>query len=214
MNNHYLLNFGDSWAHGADAGYEKRYATLMAQKLNMTLIDYSIPSTSAPRMVVELQQFLQNSYNPNNFYTALFFITAQERQLLFTENGTPRDLTINNDAEYYKKFYTSRLGNYTLNTTIITLQVLCQKYNIKDYYLLGWLKPTLWAEVDIGRFYNNGRTNALNVILQDSSNINFYGVDLTDHPGFINGHPSIIGHQRISDEWLAWINVDSLSPEQ
>jgi hypothetical protein len=205
MIDRYLLNFGDSWAHGMDAGLGFRYADLMSTRLNMLLLDYSIPSTSAPRMVVELQKFLQTVYDPQLSYTALFFVTAQERQLLFRDNGEPHDLQINDEPDYYKKYYTNRLGNFTLNTAIITLQAMCKKYGIQDYYMLGWQHPILWPVVDTGKFYDNGKTNALDIILQTGTRSK---IDLLDvgHAGLTNGHPSIAGHSIITDTWLAYIN--------
>ena len=205
MDNHYLLNFGDSWAHGMDAGVGHRYADLMSTRLNMSLLDYSIPSTSASRMVVELQNFLQTGYDPQMSYTALFFITAQERQLLFKDNGDPCDLQINNEEDYYKKYYTNRLGNFTLNTAIITLQTMCKKYGIRDYYMLGWQYPILWPAVDTNKFYDNGKTNALDIILKTGTKSKIHLLDI-DHAGLVNGHPSIAGHSTITNMWLAYIN--------
>jgi hypothetical protein len=209
MNNRYILNFGDSWAHGYDAGYENSYAHIMSKTLNLRLLDFSIPSTSASRMIVELQNFLQNNYDPNNSYTALFFITAQERQLLFRDNGNPRDMHVTEDGDYYGKYYTNRLGNFSLNTTVITLQTICTKYNINDYYMLGWQYPTLWPEVNTAKFYNHGNTNALNIIMNDPTKFNFYELDLDNHPGFITRHPSAQGHQLIANSWTSWIKNGS-----
>ena len=208
----YLLNFGDSWAHGADAGFLNRYANQMAEKLNRPVLDYSQPSTSAPRLILQLQTFLQTEYNPQVHYIALFFITAQERQLLFRNNGEPRDLHVQGDSDYYGKYYTTRLGNFTLNTTIITLQAMWRKYNIQDHYMLGWQYPILWPEVDTGKFYNSGQTNALDLILGTDTKSKLHEVDAL-HPGFINGHPSIDGHQIITNKWLVEIYNRSFIPK-
>ena len=205
MNNQYLLNFGDSWAHGYDAGHENSYANIMSKTLDLRLLDFSIPSTCVSRMIVELQNFLQNNYDPNNSYTALFFITAQERQLLFRDNGNPREMQLNEDGSYYEEYYTNRLGNFSLNTAVITLQTMCAKYNISDHYILGWQYPTLWSAVNMAKFYNHGNTNALNIIMNDLTKLNFYELDLVDHPGFIERHPSVQGHQLIANSWTSWI---------
>jgi hypothetical protein len=203
----YLLNFGDSWAHGADAGFLNRYANQMAEKLNRSVLDYSLPSTSAPRMILELQNFLQTEYNPQVHYIALFFITAQERQLIFKNNGEPRELHVSDGSndDYYRKYYATRLGNFTLNTSIITLQSMCRKYNIQDHYMLGWQYPILWPEVDTSKFYNSGQTNALDIILGTDTKSKLHEINAL-HPGFINGHPSIDGHQIIANKWLAEIH--------
>ena len=164
-------------------------------------------------MITQLQQFLESRYDPNNQYTALFFITAQERQLLFRENGEPREMHVQEEGTYFGMFYTNRLGNFSLNTAIITLQAMCSKYNINDHYILGWQYPALWPEVDKNKFYDNGNTNAMNIINGDNVRKRFDQLELTNHLGYTNGHPSIVGHRRIAHAWLKYIK-HNLSPDQ
>jgi len=201
VNKRYLLNFGDSWAHGADAGLGNRYCDIIAERWNYTLMDYSIASTSATRMILQLQDFLTTVYTPGQHYVALFFVTAQERQLLFTEAGQPREMHVQHDVEYYTKFYSSRLGALTLNTSIITLQAMCRHYNIRDHYMLGWQYPVLWSTVDHSKFYSAGHSNAVNIIMGTDLKCNFYEIDLAGHPGFVNRHPSADGHRSIAWAW-------------
>ena len=205
-NSDYLLNFGDSWAHGGDVEKEQRYSHLLSCSLRLTLKDYSVSSSSAGNMILQIQNFLKTDYNPNHNYTALFFITAQERQLMFDNNGNPVDYHPSHQGEYYQKHYNHRLGNHNLNTTMITLQAMCRRYKIKDYYLLGWQLPMLWHEVDVTKFYDYGRSNAINMMAGPDANL----IDMMteSHPGLIsstNGHPSKDGHRKIYEEWLKWI---------
>jgi hypothetical protein len=197
-----LLNFGDSWAHGADVAPGERYADIMAAWWDYDLIDYSMASTSATRMILQLQEFLTTVYTPGQDYVALFFVTAQERQLLFTEAGQPREMHVQHDSEYYAQFYTSRLGTLTLNTTLIALQAMCRHYNIRDYYMLGWQYPVLWPTVDHSKFYAAGQLNAVNAIMGTDIKCNFHQIDVDQHPGFVNGHPSAAGHQSIARLWM------------
>jgi|LakMenEpi03Aug12_release.lakeMendotaPanAssembly.Ray.scaffolds.fasta_scaffold32863_13 hypothetical protein len=202
----YILNFGDSWAHAADAGHQDGYSYLMSCSLRLTWKDYSVPSSSVGNMILQLQNFLKTDYNQNHNYTALFFVTAQERQLMFDANGNPVDYHPQQHGEYYQKYYNHRLGNYSLNTAMITLQSICRRYKIKDHYLLGWQLPMLWHEVDVTKFYDYGRSSAINMFAGPDANL----IDLmTDnHPCLIsstNGHPSKEGHRKIYEEWLKWI---------
>ena len=191
MNKGSLLNFGDSWAHGAGVEPAERYADIMAQRWDYPLLDYSQPSTSAARMILQLQTFLDTAYTPGKDYTALFFITAQERQLLFSDTGEPREMHVQSqsDRDYYSEYYTSRLGTLVLNTTLITLQAMCRHYYIKDYYMLGWQYPVLWPTVDTSKFYAGARSNAVNIILNSEHKINFHEINTDAHPGFVHGHP-------------------------
>lgn len=202
----YLLNFGDSWANADGVDKEKGYSHQMACSLRMKWLNYSVSSSSAGRMVLQLQEFLNSEYNPAYNYTALFFITAQERQLLFNDSGKPFDIYPADHGEFYSKFYNHRLGNYSLNTTIITLQSICRRYKIKDHYLLGWQLPRLWNEVDTSKFYDFGRSSAINMFAGPDANL--FDMMTASHPCLIsnvNGHPSERGHQVIYSEWLKWI---------
>lgn len=202
----YILNFGDSWAHAADVGHEHGYSYLMSCSLKLTWKDYSRPSSSVGNMILQLQNFLKTDYNPNHNHTALFFVTAQERQLMFDANGTPVDYHLQQHGEYYQKHYNHQLGNHNLNTSIITLQSMCRRYKIKDYYLLGWQLPMLWHEVDVTKFYDHGCSNAINMMAGPEANL----IDMMSgsHPGLVsstNGHPSKDGHRKIYEEWLKWM---------
>jgi hypothetical protein len=203
----FILNFGDSWAHGGDVERDQRYCYLLSCSLRKQLKDYSVSSSSAGNMILQLQEFLNNDYDPNHSYTALFFVTAQERQLLFDKQGRPVDLSPQSDSEYYLKYYNNRLGNFSLNNTLITLQAMCRRYKIDDYYLLGWQLPTLWHEVDVTKFYDHAQSNALNMMAgPDAPSL----IDLMTqgHRCLVsptNGHPSKEGHRMIYEHWLKWI---------
>lgn len=202
----YILNFGDSWAHAADVGHTNGYSYLMSCSLGLTWKDYSVPGSSAGHMILQLQNFLKNDYNPNYNYTALFFVTAQERQLMFDSCGNPVTYHLQQHTGYFQEHYSHQLGNHNLNTTLITLQSICRRYKIKDHYLLGWQLPMLWHEVDVSKFYDHGRSNAINMMAGPDANL--INMMTESHPCVIsstNGHPSKDGHRRIYEEWLNWV---------
>jgi hypothetical protein len=215
-----LLNFGDSWAHAVNVEYRYGYARMMAEKFDCALLDYSRASTSIAHMIDQLRNFLNNDYDPAAEYLALFFVTAKQRQMFFEENGTVAFTDyFNNIDEYYKYFYTEHLGNFSLNTHIITLQAICKQYNINDQYLLGWQYPELWPEVNRKKFYYNGNENAV-TILSGEHIENFHEVEnffYSGHQHLISkddAHPSTLGHQQIANKWTKYIMKNSLKPNQ
>jgi hypothetical protein len=203
----YLVNFGDSWAQGeGGTGREQsNYAHQLGQLTNRQLIDLSMSSTSVSHLVVQFQQFIQQHYRPGSDYLAVFFITAQERQLVFDSQGCPQEVHPRNSAyhKYYQTMYTDQLGSFTLNTVLMTVQALSTHYGIDDRYLLGWQQPTLWPEVDRTRFYRQAHITAMELLgntdiieCGQNSNVNFI-------PG--DGHPSVTGHTQIAQALHQWI---------
>jgi hypothetical protein len=203
----YLVNFGDSWAHGSPGIQQQQstYAQQLSQLTNRQLIDLSKPSTSVSHLVVQFQQFIQQHYQPGSDYLAVFFITAQERQLGFDSDGSPQEVHPRNPAhhKYYQTMYTDQLGSFTLNTALMTVQALSTHYGIDDRYLLGWQQPTLWPEVDRTCFYRQAHITAMELLgntdiieCGQNSNANFI-------PG--DGHPSVTGHTQIAQALHQWI---------
>lgn len=217
---HYLLNFGDSWAAGSFANgkfaTEKTYAGLLAKRLNYKLIDLSQQSSSVHQMLFQLREFLKNKFQKENTYSAIFFITAIERQIAFNGRGQAIEMHAQNDRDqmYYRLTYTDELGKWHLNNTLHVLQSLCTKYHIQDTYLLGWQYPTLFTEIDKSRFYKNARENSMYILGEESISGPILGTiaNLTEisytNDNFISGdgHPSELGHARIAEALYHWIH--------
>ena len=210
----YLVNFGDSWAHGDGhlvRNHDLQYSQLLAGALGRELIDLSVPSTSISHLVLQFRQFVQDHYEPGRDYLALFFVTAQQRQLAFSDTG--RALEINpNHAKYqtyYETVYTEQLGTFTSNTALMTLGALCRYYGITDRYILGWQPLTLWPEHDRSRFYGFGQTTAMHLLGED----NIVQCANTRNPNFIqgDGHPSVKGHALLAALLRQWLTTDSNS---
>jgi hypothetical protein len=207
----YLVNFGDSWAYGVGTkeypvrDIDLHYAQQLRQLTNRHLIDLSNPSTSISHLILQFQQFIQKYYQVGNDYLAVFFITAQERQLAFDDQGVPRELHPSHkwSKSYYRDIYTDTLGEFNLNTVLLILQSMSRHYQIDDRYLLGWQQPTLWPEVDRTRFYRQAHITAMELLgntdiieCGQNSNVNFI-------PG--DGHPSVAGHTQIAQALCHWI---------
>lgn len=206
----FVINFGDSWAHGYDV--YNRYAKYVADELDCDLLDYSRPSTTIHDMILQLQTFLSVDYQPDNQYVALFFVTAVERIMLFDHTQQPytmSPLQIGNE-DFYRTYYNDRLGEFLANTSLITIQNMCQsRTNIQDIYMLGWQIPTLWPEVDSSKFVNQARSSVAEMFggtgdhpLWDLVHIKSKYVLEND------GHPSVVGHRFIADVILQHLTPD------
>ncbi len=196
----YLLNFGDSWAHAADAGLEHGYARIISRELGYQLLDYSIPSTSIHRMILQFQTFLDRDYTPTECYTALFFVTAVERLTLF-DNQLPYDIWPQSFEDFYTKWYSDSYGEFVANTSLITLQTMCKSRNIRDVYMLGWQNPKLWPDIDRTKFLDNANTCIAQQFGGKSSQPLFDLINKRDTSYLIkdNWHPSIQGHRFIAE---------------
>ena len=196
-----LLNFGDSWAHAADAGVLNGYSRLVATTLGCDYLDFSVPSTSIPGLLLQFRKFVDTAYNKDQDYTALFFVTAKERQLLFDTNLQPVETWPQRDEEYYTRWYNDPHGEFVANTTILSLQAMCRHYNIRCHFMLGWQCLTLWPEVDRVQFHANGDR----CIAQEFGGTGDNPLqDLVNqhHAQYLiykNWHPSIEGHKLIAD---------------
>ena len=217
---HYILNFGDSWAAGQAIGGcyppEKIYSGILAKKLNCELIDLSQVSSSVHHMLFQLRKFIDNDYQEDHTYSAIFFITALERQIAFNDRDQVIEMHAQNDRDkmYYRLTYTHQLGEWHLNNTLHVLQSLCSKYQIQDTYLLGWQKPTLLPEIDTSRFYKNGEENAMGILGANGKSGLVPGTignlsEISDsNENFIpgDGHPSELGHKRIAEALYHWVH--------
>ena len=212
----YLVNFGDSWAHGTRHVRARRglntYASHLSNLTNRQLIDMSVSSTSNSHMVLQFQQFIKQYYQPDNDYLAVFFITAQARQLRFNDQGVPLEISPSANSSfikdpvattYYRDIYTDHLGEFNLNIVLIALQSMSNHYHIDDRYLLGWQHPNLWPEIDLNRFYFQSQSTAMELL---------GGTDIIKcgHDGNLNfipgdGHPSLDGHGHIAQALYQWI---------
>ena len=152
----------------------------------------------------QFHDFLKKSYNPENKYQALFFITAKERAIYFDEdthqivNTSPCTVDSAQSIGYYQ-CYTHQLGDFNINRNILAIQQLCKIYNIRDFWIPGWQLLDLWPSVNRTKFFNGGRP----ITILFSEDGEFY--TLTELLNSKNkyftkcGHPNQQGHQVIAD---------------
>lgn len=206
MDNVILIGFGDSWAHGSglDQTTEKPYLTLLAESRNVRHENYAVTSSSAAHMLLQFQTFLNQSYNPENRYLAIFFITAKERSLYF-DDTTEESINISpctpSEGSTYYRYYNDKLGDFELNKTILALQQMCKVYSIQDIWIPGWQQLHLWPAVNFTKFVNN----AMPITTLFSADNHFYPLTNllnSDQRSLYFtkcGHPNQLGHRLIAD---------------
>ena len=202
-----LLIFGDSWPFGAELKRnELAYGDLIAAHLGHTCCNFSQPSTSIPHLLLQLRTALDQGHSD---CTAVFFLTGVDRDLVW-HHGSTRELNPTNpsDVDWYTKYNSPDLTAYRVNTTLIALQAMCAKRNIRDYYIWGWNSVDLWSQVDTDRIY---KQTVADVFL--GSKIPAPGVSKIAHLKNSRNpyiwpnleHPNQLGHQRIADLLQEWI---------
>ena len=200
-----LVNFGDSWAHGADAGMDKRYCCLLAHWLGINLIDHSVPSTSIPGLVLQLKKFLSSEFASRSTNVALFFLTAQDRQLLSRQGRIVESCAgAIEDIDYYAKHYDPFIGRFVMNTTVLSLQRMCDHHGIIPVFLAGWEPLDLWVEVNRQCFFEYGATSALDLILHRKKKT-LHEAQMSHGGMFVNGHPNAAAHYLIAESLLPMI---------
>ena len=202
-----MLIFGDSWPYGAElAPDEHPYGILLSNQLGKESFTFAQPSSSIPHLVLQLRLAIAQGFCNTQ---AIFFLTGVDRDLIWSSN-VPKELnpTSPADIDWYVKYNSQALTTYRVNTTLIALQSMCAKYNIEDYYIWGWDKVDLWAEVDQNRIYKD---TVADVFLQ-GANVPTGTTKIMYLKNSKNcfvwpnaGHPNQLGHQRIADLLREWI---------
>lgn len=203
-----VITFGDSWPAGAELNAdEKPFGALIADALNLKFTNFAQQGTSIDHMVLQLQQAIDLKYKN---CLAIFFLTECSRTICFNDNGRPQNsLKTNYDENYIRYLYNDHLGHFRANVALLTLQSMCKAAGITDYYIHGWTKfPITLTGIDRSKIFDGG--TCLNLF-------KIYDTDPTDDPEFINYdynhfikpnvcHPNQLGHKKIANELLSWIN--------
>jgi hypothetical protein len=226
-----LLTFGDSWPAGAKLENKSlAFPTLVAQQLDVELIDCSSAATSFDHVVMAFINFLEKNYDANNQYTALFCVTDISRGIAWHPNAVPpardqlweRDpqtleLQVSNNIDnlsptYFKYIHSERLELFNYHKNIVLLNLLCRRYNIVDYYVHNFYNPKFeFRIVDINSFYPGTLRQVLETApireYVPSYNPNTPTEANTRNSPllFPGGHPTIAGHDVIATELTKWI---------
>lgn len=231
--NHRLLIFGDSWAYGAELDpntrLQQNYGARLGELLNVDSVENIAESGSAiSHLQVQfnnaITKFCDDIDKQRSRFTAVFFLTGQQRHLFFDVNGEfgclspsgpsirpcqilQRDLFYEINDYYYKYVQSDSADVISLNTNLLALQARCRHYGIDDYYISGWEKLQLWPEVDASRIWKQGQSHCAELFgIEDLKfEQNIY---IKPH----GTHPNPQGHQLIADELYSLINQNNLTP--
>lgn len=203
-----LLIFGDSWPYGAELNqHELAYGELLAIGLEQTCCNFSQQSTSIPHMLLQLRTALDQGHCD---CTAVFFLTGVDRDLVW-HHGKTRELNPSHheDVDWYTKYNSPELTAYRTNTTLVALQAMCAKHNIRDYYVWGWDQVDLWPQVDTARIL---KQTIADVFLAGetvppgiTSKITHLANSKNQYFWPNSGHPNQLGHQHIAELLQEWI---------
>lgn len=230
-----LLTFGDSWPAGAQISDKSlAFPKLIAQQLNMELLDLSKNATSIDHLVMSFFNFLEKQYSADNNYTALFCLTDISRNIawrptvavpsrnhLWEQDETTLELQANNTVDelssvYFKYLHSARLEIFDYHKNIMLLKLLCAKYNINDFYTHNFYDPEFEFQiVNKDRFYPVTLTQALDckpykefLPIQTPPEVKEESnrARLTSNNLIKRGgHPTVEGHRVLADKLSMWI---------
>lgn len=217
--NHRLLIFGDSWAYGAELDPNLRlhdnYGAQLGTMLGVDSVE-NLAETGSSIAHLQLQfnnaiaKFCDDIDKQRSRFTAVFFLTGQQRHLFFDEDGefaflspngptvrpgqkTASDLFYKINEYYYKYIQSDQADVVTLNTNLLALQTRCKYYGIDDYYVSGWEKLTLWPEVNADKIWKQGQSHCAELF--DVENLQF---EQNNYVWPNNTHPNKQGHELIA----------------
>lgn len=197
----HISSFGDSWPAGAELDRtEKPFGYVLADINNCTASIHACHSSSIHHIPKQIQIAIAKNQFADS--TAIFFLTGIDRESFFNESGKDYHTSVHANEDYstmwYKHYHTNRLIEYRINTTLLAIQALCDKYNVDAYFIWGWDKVDLWEENKCLRFYP---TTAKEIFDPDTTKT------LTDLKNSKNkyiwpnsGHPNQLGHEKIAEE--------------
>ena len=230
-----LLTFGDSWPAGAQIDNKSlAFPTLIAQQLNMELIDLSKNATSIDHLMMAFFNFIETQYSVDNQYTALFCLTDISRNIawrpisavptrdnIWKQDSTTLELQAGNTVDelsgvYFKHLHSARLELFDYHKNIVLLKLLCEKYNINDFYTHNFYDPDFeFRIVGTDKFYPMTLTQVLDckpykefLPIQTPPDVKeeFNQARLTSNTLIKHGgHPTVEGHRVLADKLSMWI---------
>ena len=214
-----LVTFGDSWPQGVELEPNvPRYGEILCQQLGFDqFYNYGQGGTSNEHMILQLQNYLQQQWDPDHRVVAVFFLTNPYRTFYFpTDAGFnihgPERQNWNKEArevfaKNYLHFYSDDVAVMRNSLAITALQQWCKLHNISDYYFSGWVKYTHWLPmVDTDKIWAGGQETAGDWFGASAHN-GEHLINIENNP-YIRpnfAHPNQLGHELIANKLAHWI---------
>lgn len=194
----YVVTFGDSWPDGAELmPGEQPYGKLIADYYQCEFINLAESATSIDHMILQLNSLLEKSLTGS--ICAVFFLTDIARSIYWNTHGQAEELQWRN-TNYLKHLYSDQLSNFRANQALLSLQRMCEKYQLKDFYVVGWTKfPITLKGIDLNKLYQSGNKTCVNMF-------NDTGIDPMEYFKPSISHPNQLGHQQIAKTLIQWID--------
>jgi hypothetical protein len=206
----HLAVFGDSWPNGAELkDRTQAFGYLLANRLNASYHHHAISASSNDRTILQLRQYIKNQTTVAG-HTAVFFLTSVSRRLFLNNNGIrelkiPSNLRDESDPfvkSWYMYFQSEESDQFNLYKNLLSLQRICDQYQIRDYYISGWTDLDFeMPGVDTKKIYPTSC-----VKLFDGKNTEeFHDFEQNQYIYPNRSHPNIAGHALIADHLYKWI---------
>ena len=206
-----LVTFGDSWPFGGELlPSEKPYGKILAEILLLNFKNYAKSATSNEHMILQLKRYIESTEYDNDTI-AVFFITSPARTCLIDFDGTEKEIYPWADQSkgshayaWFKFFHTPLQDQFRANTSILALQRMCDQYNIRDYYIIGWSNIDFdYPGIDLSRIYNKTCAELFGAPAEHE----FSMAQNNQYVKPNNCHPNQKGHYLIAKTLADWINT-------
>ena len=218
-----LLIFGDSWPQGSELrSNQMPFGELLAKKLDVPVMNLSQPSTSIPHLLLQLRNMIDNQNHRRisdvRGSHAIFFLTSPDRDVMWRD-GEQKELHLNPnhpsdfDVRWYSEFYSKNLACFRVNSSLLAISEFCKIHQIRDHYIWGWQVIELWPEINITKFWRQGRATVLDLFAENdkikfNGTLNDYACNKENRFIYPNqGHPNQRGHQLIADALHTWLGA-------
>ena len=211
MHRRNLISFGDSFPEARNLkSAEISYGQIIANRFNLSYQNLSVGGSSIDHLLIQITEGIKNNICKSGD-VALFSLTESSRSIYFDPSPVSMSVMFDKQVKpeksiqaqyYYKYLYSDELANFRNIQTIATLQLICSKYAINDFYIsnfrglnLDFISTSI-PFIDKTKIYIETILDILDLKFPVP---NTQYMDETTHP-------NALGHKKIAEELIKWIN--------
>ena len=212
-----LVTFGDSWPAGAELeDRTQAFGHLLAKMSNASVYkNCAIDATSNDRMILQLQEYIRDTASVTD-HVAIFFITSPSRHLHLDYKNNIKELKVPPDyrtesdpvvANWYRYFHSDPSDYFNLYKLLLSLQRICEQYQIRDYYISGWTNLNFFKKplgVDTKKIFPRTCTKMFGL----KNQIEFDNIGQNQYIYPNASHPNEQGHLLIANSLYKWITSE------